>query len=161
MTTLATVGGPWAISFQPNLGAPPKIEIAQLESWTENLNEGVKYFSGTAIYTKTIQVPRAWFRPSGRILISLGTVNDLAEVSINGRPTGMLWKQPYEVDVTRELKPGSNQLEIKVTNEWTNRLIGDRLGPVDKKILSAPAPPPGAPAPPPLAASGLLGPVKK
>jgi hypothetical protein len=159
VTTLATVAGPWSINFPPNLGAPPKIELVQLESWTANVNEGVKYFSGTATYTRTIQAPRAWFQSGARILIDLGVVNDIAQVSINGKTTGTLWKQPYEVDITEELKPGSNQLEIKVTNEWTNRLIGDRLGPVDRKILSAPAPPPGAPGPPPLAASGLLGPV--
>ena len=84
-TTLATVSGPWTISFPPNFGAPPKIELAQLESWTANADEGVKYFSGTATYTKTIEAPRAWFRPGARILLELGTVNDLAEVSINGR----------------------------------------------------------------------------
>ena len=158
-STLANIAGPWAISFAPNLGAPPGIELAQLESWTANQNEGVKYFSGTATYSKTIQAPRAWFRPGARIVLDLGMVNDLAEVSINGKALGTFWKAPYQLDVTEALKPGSNQVEIKVTNEWTNRLIGDRLGPADKKILSAPAPPPGAPAPPPLVASGLLGPV--
>ena len=159
-TTLAMVGGPWAISFPRNLGAPPKIQLAQLESWTANLNEGVKYFSGTATYTKSIEAPRAWFRPGARILLDLGTVYDLAEVSINGKTAGALWKAPYAVDITQVLKPGSNQLEIKVTNEWTNRLIGDRSAPADKKILSAPPPPPGAPsAAPPLVTSGLLGPV--
>jgi hypothetical protein len=159
VTTLATVAGPWAINFPPNLGAPPKTELAQLESWTANADQGIKYFSGTATYTKTIQAPRAWFRPGARILINLGMVSDLAEVSINGKSLGTLWKSPFEVDVTEVLKPGSNQMEIKITNEWTNRLIGDRLGPADKKILSAPAPPAGAPAPPPLTPAGLLGPV--
>jgi len=159
-TTLASISGPWAISFPPNFGAPPKIQLAQLESWAANLGEGVKYFSGTATYTKTIQAPRAWFRPGAQILLDLGMVNDLAEVSINGRPTGTLWKPPYEVDVTQALNSGSNQLEIKVTNEWTNRLIGDRSVSADKKILSAPAPPIGGPrASATLAPSGLLGPV--
>jgi hypothetical protein len=94
------------------------------------------------------------------MLIDLGTINDLAEVSINGRTLAALWKQPYEVDVTEVLKPGNNQLEIKVTNEWTNRLIGDRSAPANKKILSAPPPPLGGLGPPPtLPTSGLLGPV--
>jgi hypothetical protein len=159
VTTIANVDGPWAISFAPNLGAPAKIELAKLESWTANADQGVKYFSGAATYTKTIQAPRAWFRPGAQILLDLGMVTDLAEVSINGKAAGALWKAPYAVDVTKALRPGSNQLEIRVTNEWTNRLIGDRLGPADKKILSAPAPPPGAPAPPPLTPAGLLGPV--
>ena len=161
VTTLASVDGPWAISFPPNFGAPPKIQLAQLESWTANAVDGVKYFSGTATYTKTIQAQRAWFRPGAHILLDLGMVNDLAEVSINGKTLGELWKAPFTVDVTQALKPGSNQLEIKVTNEWTNRLIGDRSAPADKKILSAPPSPPGAPSPPPpLVTSGLLGPVR-
>ena len=66
VTTLATVDGPWTVSFPSNLGAPAKITLAKLESWTANADEGVKYFSGTATYTKTVQVDRRWFRPAAR-----------------------------------------------------------------------------------------------
>jgi hypothetical protein len=124
----------------------------------------VKYFSGTATYTKTVQVSTRWlrrgFRPGEKILLNLGTVGDLAEVSINGQALGILWKSPYQVDVTGALKPGANKLEIKVTNEWTNRLIGDRLGPPAKKVLSSSLPAAGGlGAPQTLADAGLLGPV--
>jgi hypothetical protein len=160
-TTLATIDGPWSISFPPNLGAPAAVQAAKLESLTANTEDGVKYFSGTATYAKTIRAPREWFRPGAQIRIDLGTVFDLAEVSINGKTVGSLWKAPYALDVTQALKPGDNRLEIKVTNEWTNRIIGDRLAPADKKILNVPAPPPGAPGAntPPLPLSGLIGPV--
>lgn len=156
-TTVATIAGPWTVSFPLNLGAPAKITLAKLESWTANADEGVKYFSGTAAYTKTVQVDRRWFRSGERILLNLGTVNDLAEVSVNGQALGILWKSPYTVDVTGVLKAGTNQLEIKVTNEWTNRLIGDRVGPPEKKVLAAGVP--GFGPPPTLKDSGLLGPV--
>ena len=92
-------------------------------------------------------------------MLNLGTVGDLAEVSVNGKALGILWKSPYQVDVTGALKPGANQLEIKVTNEWTNRLIGDRSAPPEKRVLA------GSPAggifgaPQTLGESGLLGPV--
>ena len=67
---------------------------------------------------------------------------------------------PYQLDVTSALKSGANQLEIKITNEWTNRIIGDRLAPPAKKILAPTPPPPGNPnTTPPLNESGLLGPV--
>jgi len=159
-TTLATVTGPWGINFPANFGAPPTIQLEQLQSWTENANEGVKYFSGTAIYSRTIQAPRAWFRSGAQIQLDLGTVADLAEVSINGQGLGILWKQPYVVDATKVLKPGNNQLEIKVTNEWTNRIIGDRAGPPEKRVLSD-VPARGTFGPPPtVAPSGLLGPVR-
>jgi len=156
MTTIASVDGPWSVNFPANLGAPPSIALAKLESWTANVDEGVKYFSGTATYTGTVQVDRRLLRSGERILLNLGAVNDLAEVSVNGQSFGILWKSPYEVDVSSALKPGPNQLVIKVTNEWTNRLIGDRLAPA-KRVLSE-GPPPFGP-PPTLAQSGLLGPV--
>ncbi len=156
VTTIATIDGSWTVTFPSNLGAPPNITLAKLESWTANADEGVKYFSGTAIYSKTVQIARRSFRPGERILLNLGTVNDLAEISINGQPFGILWKAPYEVDVSSALKPGANQLEIKVTNQWTNRLIGDRLVPARRVLAESP---PAFGPPPTLKDSGLLGPV--
>jgi hypothetical protein len=66
-------------------------------------------------------------------------------VSVNGKALGILWKAPYRVDATGALKAGANRLEIKVTNEWTNRQIGDRLLPVEKRVLAQAAPMFGAP----------------
>jgi hypothetical protein len=160
-TVLATVSGPWTVTFPPNLGAPPSIQLETLESWTVNTNDGVRYFSGTAAYTMALPAPETWFRPGAKILLNLGAVKDLAEVSLNGQALGTLWKPPYELDVTGALKPGTNQLEIKVTNEWTNRQIGDRSAPPEQRVL---APAGGLGGGPrgglqTLAESGLLGPV--
>ncbi|SPE37413.1 Glycoside hydrolase family 2 sugar binding (fragment) [Candidatus Sulfopaludibacter sp. SbA6] len=135
-TTLATVNGPWKLSFPPNFGAPPEIQVASLESWTANPDQGVKYFSGTATYTKTVQAPQSWFHPGAKVFLDLGTVKDLAEVSIDGKALGILWKAPYRLDATSVLKPGANRLEIRVTNQWTNRQIGDRLAPLEKRVLA-------------------------
>jgi hypothetical protein len=145
-TTVATVSGPWDVAFPPNFGAPAKIQLAKLESWTANTDDGVKYFSGTATYTKSVQAPQGWFRPGAKVLLDLGMVKDLAEVSVNGKALGILWKAPYRVDATGALKAGANRLEVKVTNEWTNRQIGDRLLPVEKRVLAQAAPMFGAPA---------------
>jgi hypothetical protein len=144
-TTVATVSGPWDVTFPPNFGAPAKIQLAKLESWTANTDDGVKYFSGTATYTKSVQAPQGWFRLGAKVLLDLGTVKDLAEVSVNGKALGILWKAPYRVDATGALKAGANRLEVKVTNEWTNRQIGDRLLPVEKRVLAQAAPMMGAP----------------
>lgn len=152
--TLATVTGPWDLSFPQNLGAPAQIHLTKLESWPDDSREGVKYFSGTATYTKTLQAPQSWFHPGAKILLDLGTVKDIAEVSVNGRSLGELWKPPYQADVTGILRPGTNQLEIKITNEWTNRIIGDRLLPADKKILAPAGNPMGGPARPVRARTG-------
>jgi hypothetical protein len=124
-TALATVGGSWKVAFQPNLGAPESIELEKLEPWSANSVEGVKYFSGTATYSKTIQAEASWLTPGAKIILDLGKVADIAEVSVNGTKLGTLWKPPYRIDVTAALKAGDNQLEVAVTNEWTNRIIGD------------------------------------
>jgi len=160
-TIMAALSGPWEVSFPPNLGAPAKIQLQKLEPWTANQDDGVKYFSGTATYIKSIEVPQTWFRPEAKILLDLGMVKDLAEVSVNGKMLGTWWKPPCQVDVTGVLKPGANQLEIKVTNEWTNRQMGDRLAPVEKRVLATAGVMMGGsgrgPQTPP--ESGLIGPV--
>lgn len=161
-TALVTVEGPWDVAFQENLGAPPRFQLPQLASWTTQADAGIKFFSGAATYTKTIQAPREWFKADTGLFLDLGRVGDIAEVTVNGRKLGQLWKAPWQIDVTGALKPGVNTLEIKVTNQWTNRLAGDRELPADKKILGDPGPAFGGGGnrlPPPLPESGLLGPV--
>jgi hypothetical protein len=162
-TKLGTVAGAWTLTFPANWGAPASVQMPKLTSWTDSTDAGVKYFSGTAAYIKTVQAAASWFKPGQRIWIDLGRVRDIAEVKVNGKAAGLVWAPPYRVDVTSELKPGVNKLEIEVTNEWTNRQIGDRLLPTDKHILSTPPVParPGGggfgfgPQTPP--ESGLIG----
>jgi len=133
-------------------------------SWTTNADEGVKYFSGTATYSMKLRAPRSWFQSKSKLQLDLGTVRDIAEVSVNGKALGILWKAPYRVDVTDALKSGDNVIEIKVTNEWTNRLIGDRTPSTNHKILDPDSTTPGgfggfgAQNQKPVD-SGLLGPV--
>jgi alpha-L-rhamnosidase len=159
--TLATVAGPWEVSFPPDLGAPARITLENLAPWTANPDEGVKFFSGTAMYTKTLRAEESWFRPGAKVMLDLGTVRDLAEVSVNGKAMATLWKPPYQADVTGAIKPGENRLEIKVTNEWTNRQVGDRRGPPEARVLAADAGGRGGAfgGAQQLSESGLIGPV--
>jgi hypothetical protein len=162
-STLTTLNGPWDVRFPPDLGAPPRMQLAKLESWTANADPGVKYFSGKATYAKSVRVPDEWLRPGARILLDLGRVADNAEVAVNGKALGTLWKPPYQVDATGALKRGENRLEIAVTNQWTNRLLGDRLEPAEKKVLGSSGVNPGGVGAGPIQAapdSGLLGPVR-
>ena len=155
---IATLEGPWDLSFRPDRGAPAKITLDKLASWSDNSDEGVKYFSGTGTYTKTIQAPPDWFKHGTKLLVDLGEVRNLAEVSINGKPLGILWKTPYRADVTSALKPGPNTVEIKVTNPWVNRIIGDRQPNAPKTYTFTS--PKFYKADSKLVSSGLLGPVK-
>ncbi|MBD0276996.1 MAG: glycoside hydrolase, partial [Flavisolibacter sp.] len=157
-TEIATVEGSWNVTFQPNRGAPASVTFDKLVSYTENSDAGIKYFSGTATYTKTINVPANQLVKGAQIWLDLGEVNNLAEVGVNGKPLDVVWKKPYRVDVTNALKAGENKLEIKVINLWVNRLIGDAQPGVTNKITYTTMP--FYQANSPLQPSGLLGPVK-
>jgi hypothetical protein len=155
-TTLAKMDGPWTVSFEPDRGAPPSITLNTLASWPDSADMGVKYFSGTGTYTRTIQAPREWFKTGAHLWIDLGDVKNLAEVLVNGKSLGVVWHSPYRVDATSTLKPGANEVVIKVTNAWVNRLIGDQQ-PGATKYTYADVTPYKADSP--LLPSGLLGPV--
>ena len=124
-TPLLTLSDKWQLQFPAQLGAPTAQMPVTLASWSDSSDEGVKYFSGTAAYTTTLQARPAWFVPGARIWLDLGTVMNVAEVVLNGKNLGIAWKAPFRVDMTSALKPGANQLQVKVTNLWVNRLIGD------------------------------------
>ena len=156
-TQTTTVDGPWKVSFKPDLGAPASITLGTLTSWAENSDAGVKYYSGSGIYTKTIDAPANLFVKGAHVWIDLGDVKNLARVTVNGKDLGVVWHAPYRVDVTDALKQGTNELTIKVTNSWVNRLIGDQQ-PGATKYTYADVKPYKANSP--LLPSGLLGPVK-
>jgi hypothetical protein len=120
-----TIEGPWRVRFPADRGAPAQITLGRLASWADHEDPGVRFFSGTATYSRELDAPEAWFLDGSQIWLDLGDVREVAEVSINGRELGTLWKRPYRVDITSALKPGGNRLEIHVTNLWPNRLIGD------------------------------------
>ena len=156
-TRVAGVEGPWAVHFQAGRGAPDSIALASLSSWHENSDTGVRYFSGTGTYTKSVEAPAEWFQKGTRLWLDLGDVKNLAEVSVNGKALGILWRPPFRVDVTDALKPGANALEIRVANLWVNRLIGDEQPAVSKKYTLTTQQ--FYQADSPLLPSGLLGPV--
>ena len=150
--------GPWDVSFQPGRGAPASVRLDKLISWSDSQDKGVKYFSGIGSYTKTIQASSDWFKNGARLWIDLGEVKNLAEVTVNGKSLGIVWHTPYRMDVTSALKPGANQVTVKVINAWVNRLIGDQQPDATTKYTFADVKPYKANSP--LLPSGLLGPVK-
>ena len=153
---LATLDGSWKVSFQSGRGAPDSVTLDKLASWSDNSDPGVKYFSGIGTYTKSFDAPAASLAKGAQVWVDLGDVKNLAEVSVNGKPLGIVWHAPYRVNVTSALKAGSNELVVKVTNAWVNRLIGDEQ-PGATRITFADVKPYRANSP--LLPSGLLGPV--
>ncbi|MDE2164420.1 MAG: glycoside hydrolase [Alphaproteobacteria bacterium] len=157
ITVLKTLRGPWKITFQPHRGAPANIIQNNLESWSASEIRGVKYFSGTGVYTKAFELPQSAPKPGARLMLDLGDVRELAVVSLNDKPLGTVWTPPFQVDITKAAKPGKNVLTIKVTNLWVNRLIGDAQPDTKKKYTFTIIPTYRSDAP--LRLSGLLGPV--
>lgn len=131
--TVAEVTGPWTVSFPPDWGAPETITLDKLISWSDHSEAGVKHFSGIATYRRTLAVAAAPLAPGESLWLDLGEVQVMAEVSLNGRKLGTVWKAPFRVNLADAVKPGDNALEIRVVNLWPNRMIGDAQLPEDTK----------------------------
>lgn len=156
---LQEIVGSWDVSFPPKWGAPEKITIDTLGSLSGSTNAGVKYFSGTATYTKNFEWPTAATQGSQKLesWLELGDVQVMAQVILNGHDLGTLWEPPFRVNVTEALQTGRNTLEVRVANLWRNRMIGDAGLPAAARFTwssSAQFSPNTA-----LPKSGLIGPV--
>jgi hypothetical protein len=125
------IPGPWQVNFPDGWGAPPQVTLDRLISWPSHDDEGVRHFSGTASYRRQIDIPGAMLRPGLRLYLDLGRVEVIAEVSLNGHDLGICWKPPFRVNITEAAREGANDLQIKVTNLWPNRMIGDLSLPPD------------------------------
>jgi len=147
----------WMVNFDSKMRGPSRpVSFKQLDDWTMNQNDSVKYYSGIAYYKKDFKLTA--LNKNARVILDLGMVKAIAKVIVNGMEVGGIWTAPYQVDITSALKSGNNELEIKVVNTWQNRLIGDSKLPVEERktyfdyskyILNSTLEP-----------SGLTGPVK-
>ncbi len=166
------IEGPWEVTFDPKKGGPEApVSFAPLVDWTQCEEPGVRYYCGTAAYTKTFDwngtvrsdaVRRLALGPDGpttnRVWLDLGGVANLAEVIVNGRSCGVAWTAPFRVEITDALRRGSNRLEIRVTNTWANRLRRDQSLPEADRVTWTSAY--DVLGRGPLLPAGLLGPVQ-
>ncbi len=121
------LSGAWELDF-PNIG---KVSFPNLISWAESTDDNIRYFSGTASYKKEFIVTKAMLKGDNSLEIDLGSVKEIAEVFVNGQSLGVLWKAPFRISIDKAVKQGINTLEVRVTNLWPNRLIGDEQLPLD------------------------------
>jgi hypothetical protein len=152
---VASLEGPWSVRFTPGWGAPDKIDLPQLSSWTDHADSGVRHYSGSATYTCEFDVSP--LPSTGRLILDLGKVAVIASIKINGHDVGIVWKSPYAIEVTHALRPGRNTLEVRVANLWVNRLIADSGFPESERKTWVTWNP--YKQNDPLLPSGLLGPV--
>ncbi len=129
---LGEISGAWQVAFDPKWGGPKSATFEKLDDWTRRAEPGIKFFSGTAVYAKTFDLPEAQIKNrKSKIFLDLGVVHALAEVWLNGKNLGVVWTAPWRMDISSAVKAKNNKLEIKVTNVWANRLIGDEQEPAD------------------------------
>lgn len=180
-----TIADGWSVSFDPAYGDAGVIDDVPLFDWSQSGNLEVRHFSGKAIYRNRIDLTAEQIAGSRRIRLELGRVEVAGTVLVNGTDLGTLWTAPYALDITDAVRPGTNEIEIRVASLWVNRLIGDASLPdtsgyvpeanVPERDMvdwySANRPPPPGPrrtwathyfqkADDPLVPSGLIGPVR-
>lgn len=125
------LGAGWELRFPSGWGAPERIVMDRLESLSQHAEAGVRHFSGSAVYRTTFTMPGDLLSGQRRWTLDLGRVEVMADVTLNGHALGLLWRKPYELDVTDRLRPGENHLDVRVVTLWINRMIGDESLPED------------------------------
>jgi hypothetical protein len=151
------LAGPWEVNFDPRWGGPKRVTFDALVDWTKRSEPGIKYYSGTAVYRKTFDLPH---RPANgeRQWLDLGELHEVGSVRLNGRDLGVVWTKPARVDITGAARAGSNDLEVTTVNLWPNRLIGDAGLPPEMRLTQTNVHKFNSHSP--LWPSGLIGPVK-
>ncbi len=148
--------GAWQVNFPAGHGGPgASLVLNDLRSWTEAPDARVRYFSGSATYRVLVKAPAA--AKGKRVWLRFTDVHEIARVRLNGQDAGTVWAKPLTLQVDRWLKPGTNLLEVEVTNLWPNRIIGDLQPETTERYTSTNIT--SYPANTPLLPSGLIGPV--
>ena len=129
---------PFKVSFDEKWGSPVSIVFDELISWTEHDLDGIKYYSGTAVYFKEFTLSKEQCADNLKQLLKFDKVKEAAEIYVNGKKAGTIWTTDYCCDISNYVKEGKNTLEICVANTWNNRLAGDDLHPENKRYTYYP-----------------------
>ena len=128
---ISEISGSWKVRFQPKLEDEFLRDFSSLTDFSKHEDSAIKYFAGTAVYEKTVNISGDEFGKNKRIVLDLGELHDIAELEINGKAAGVLWCPPYKAECASLLKKGENKIAIHVSVNWANRLIGDEQYPAD------------------------------
>lgn len=156
---ISTLNHKWEVQFENDSikrGPAKPVIFNQLTDWSQNSDERIRHFSGTAVYTTTLTLDKK--NKDENLYLDLGELTAMAKVKINGIYVGGVWTAPYRVNVTGKLRSGKNKIEITVVNTWKNRLIGDYTLPEKNRIVRSENA--NLSAKSSLQPSGLLGPVQ-
>jgi hypothetical protein len=133
----------WTMTLPGFSGAP--IVLSKLHSWADDT--ATKFYSGLMDYRKTVEIPAAFIQ-GHEVVLDLGEgtplpdphrtgpgmralmespVREAAVVAINGQKVGSVWHPPYQLAVTKFLRPGKNEISIVVGNLALNEMAGQSL----------------------------------
>jgi hypothetical protein len=115
--------------FKPKLGEPFALDFPELQDFSKHRENRVRYFSGAAVYRKEVKLDA--LRENESVILDLGAVYDIARVRVNGGENIVVWYAPFRLDIGKQLKAGTNVLEVEVVNTWANAIIGDERIPAD------------------------------
>ncbi|WP_299062717.1 glycosyl hydrolase [uncultured Polaribacter sp.] len=121
----------WQVDFPLNSGNSINKTLTYLNSWSNHKDKRIQHFSGTATYSKEFELQEDLLKVDKSLELDLGSVAVIVEVIINQKKVGTLWKPPFRTNIDSFVKKGTNFIELKVTNLWPNKLIGDESLPLD------------------------------
>lgn len=165
LTTPITLNGPWVLHFDQYKTGIDRDTMSTLLPLNKSTKEAVKYASGTITYIINFEMQEGSLNPQQKILLDLGFVKEIAEVIINGQRAGIRWHAPYQIDITKLVREGNNELQVEVVTTMNNAIIGDAKAPKEfRKLKTNVAKLPNAWRTPfadaPLLDAGLIGPVQ-
>lgn len=132
---VTSIEGDWKVFFEPKWGGAGEVTFTKLVDWTKHEDNRIKYYSGTAVYRKTIQVDTPAL--GEQFVLRFPQLSSIARVFVNGKEVSTVWCSPWEATITPYLKQGQNELEIHVVNSLTNRMIGDASLPQSERVTYA------------------------
>ena len=119
------ISGNWNVSFNPDMGGPESYQMESLKSWSDIDVDGIKYYSGTATYSRDFNINEESLSGETEVFVAFEDIQEMARLYINGKDCGILWTPPYRANITSSIKPGSNKIVVEVANTWNNRIVGD------------------------------------
>ncbi|MEZ5043031.1 MAG: glycosyl hydrolase [Saprospiraceae bacterium] len=126
----------WEVSFDTAMGGPAIFKMKELTSWPEIDQDGIKYYAGTAAYSREFTIEEGLLLRAANVHVAFEDVQEIARILVNGKDYGMIWTPPYTANITRYLQPGTNKITMQVTNTWNNRIVGDFKNPEGKSYTS-------------------------
>ncbi len=129
--TLQPLTGKWNLLMKSKMDSSFNIALDGLQYFGTHPENRIRYFAGTATYSKKFVFENNGKHQGKSVLLDLGELHDLVQVSLDGKDLGVKWYPPYHYDISTLLAPGEHELKISVTNNWANRVIGDEQEPAD------------------------------